>query len=137
MSQERQVARDISYAGAARSLGGRAMIRLMENATGRLRLIRRASGYGDEIAQGRDFWQVMVDRYGLTLDVVAGSLDTIPRHGPLIVIANHPFGILDGLMLGHVLRLVRGDFRILAHRIFRKSEALDHIVLPVLSLIHI
>ena len=76
------------------------MIRLMENTTGRLRLIKRADGYEREVAAGRDFWDVMADRYGLTLEVVAGSLDGIPREGPLIVIANHPFGILDGLMMG-------------------------------------
>jgi putative hemolysin len=91
------------------------MIRVMENATGRLGLIRRAEGYGDEVRQGRDFWQVMVERYGLSLDVVGGSLDNIPREGPLILIANHPYGILDGLMLGHILSQARGDFRILAH----------------------
>ena len=124
-------ARDISYAYSARSKPGRAMIRLMENATGRLTLIKRAAGYQDEVAQGRDFWEVMVDRYGLSLDVVGGSLDNIPRTGPLIVIANHPYGILDGLILRHILSVTRGDFRILAHKIFRKAEDLDRIILPV------
>ena len=107
------------------------MIRVMENATGRLGLIRRAEGYGDEVRQGRDFWQVMVERYGLRLDVIGGSLDNIPQEGPLIVIANHPYGILDGLMLGHILNQQRGDFRILAHRIFRKAEDINRIILPI------
>ena len=124
-------ARDISYSYSARSKRGRAMIRLMENATGRLTLIKRAAGYQDEVAQGRDFWEVMVDRYGLSLDVVGGSLDNIPRTGPLIVIANHPYGILDGLILGHILSVTRSDFRILAHKVFRKAEELDKIILPV------
>lgn len=110
---------------------GRAVIRLMENTTGRLRLIKRADGYEEEVARGRDFWDVMVERYGLTLDVVGGSLDNIPKDGPLILIANHPYGILDGLMMGHILSEVRGDFRIMAHRIFRKAEELNRIILPV------
>lgn len=107
------------------------MIRLMENATGRLGLIKRAEGYEQEVAQGRDFWEVMVERYGLELDVVAGSLNNIPATGPLIVIANHPYGILDGLMLGHILSVVRGDFRILANSVFRKAEELNRIILPI------
>ncbi len=131
MEQRRDVARDISYAHSAQSRGGRALIRLMENATGRLSLIRRAAGYEHEVAGGRDFWQVMVDRYGLQLEVVGGSLDNLPKDGPLVVIANHPYGILDGLMLGHILSVVRGDFRILAHRIFRKAEELNRIILPI------
>ena len=131
MSSSRHIARDISYAHSAATRGGRAVIRLMENTTGRLRLIKRANGYEAEVAAGRDFWQVMVDRYGLSLDVVGGSLGNIPQNGPLILIANHPYGILDGLMMGHILSETRGDFRILAHRVFRKAEELDRIILPI------
>ncbi len=131
MSQRKHVARDISYAYSAETRSGRAVIRLMENTTGRLRLIRRADGYEHEVAQGRDFWAVMVDRYGLTLEVVGGALEMIPRAGPLILIANHPYGILDGLMMGHILRQTRGDFRILAHRVFRKAEDINRIILPI------
>ncbi|MEM9785915.1 MAG: acyltransferase, partial [Pseudomonadota bacterium] len=107
-SKDREVARDITYASAAKGRSGRAMIRVMENATGRLRLIRKAKGYDLEVAAGQDFWQVMVDRYGLKLDVVGGSLDNIPQDGPLIVVSNHPYGILDGLMMGRILSERRG-----------------------------
>ena len=90
MPDTRQVARDISYSYSAQTKGGRALIRLMENATGRVRLIRRARGYQDEVARGRDFWEVMVERYGLRLDVVRGALEDIPREGPLVGVANLP-----------------------------------------------
>jgi putative hemolysin len=63
--------------------------------------------------------------------VVGGSLSSIPREGPLIAIANHPYGILDGLMMGHILSRTRGDFRILAHQVFRRAEELDRVILPV------
>ncbi len=125
------VAREISYAHSAATKGGRAVIRVLENATGRLKLIRRANGYEREIAEGRDFWDVMVERYGLSLDVAGGSLSNIPANGPLILIANHPYGILDGLMMGHILSKARGEFRILAHRVFRKAEELNRVILPV------
>ncbi len=124
-------ARDISYSFSAETKGGRALIRVMENSTGRLRLIKRARGYEDEVAAGRDFFDVMVERYGLTLETVSGSLDLIPRDGPLIMIANHPYGILDGLMMGHILARTRGDFRILANSVFRKAEDLNRIILPI------
>ncbi|MDR9486279.1 MAG: lysophospholipid acyltransferase family protein [Sediminimonas sp.] len=127
----REIARDISYAHSAQTRGGRVMIRAMENVTGRIGLIRRARGYEREIAEGRDFWQVMVERYGLSLDIACGALEAIPRQGPLIVIANHPYGILDGLMLGHILSCARGDFRILAHQVFRKAPDLARVILPV------
>ncbi|MGI9372268.1 MAG: lysophospholipid acyltransferase family protein [Hyphomicrobiales bacterium] len=107
------------------------MIRALENATGRLRLIKRAEGYEREVASGCDFWEVMVNRYGLSLDVVGGTLSSIPSSSPLVVIANHPYGILDGLMLGHILAQTRPDFRILAHQVFRKAEELNRVILPI------
>ncbi|MEE4187890.1 MAG: lysophospholipid acyltransferase family protein, partial [Roseobacter sp.] len=55
----------------------------------------------------------------------------VPSTGPLIVIANHPYGILDGLTLGHILEKTRGDFRILANSVFRKAEEINRVVLPI------
>ena len=81
---KQQLARDISYAYSAKGRPGRAVIRAMENATGRLRLIRMAEGYDAEVASGKDFWQVILDRYRMSLDVIGGSLDNIPKDGPLI-----------------------------------------------------
>lgn len=132
MRAQRQATREISYATSAKSKSGRALIRVVENTTGRIRLIKRADGYEHEVAEGRDFWEVMVERYGLSLDIIQGSLEDIPREGPLILVANHPYGILDGLIMGYILSSVRGgDFRILAHRVFRKAAELDKIILPV------
>lgn len=89
MSSARHIARDISYAHSAGSAPGRTMIRLLENTTGRLQLIKRADGYEQEVANGRSFWSVMADRYGLTLEVTAGSLDNIPKDKPVILSLIH------------------------------------------------
>ena len=131
MLDQRHIAREISYAHSAQTRSGRAMIRTMENLTGRMRLIKRAQGYEDEVARGRDFWEVMVERYGLSLEIVGGGLTNIPKDKPLILIANHPYGILDGLMMGHILSQTRGDFRILAHKIFQKADDINRIILPI------
>ena len=127
----RDIAREISYASSAQSRGGRALIRALENVTGRLSLIRRAAGYEDDVAQGQNFWDVIVDRYGLSLEIIGGALANIPANGPLVLIANHPYGILDGLMMGHLLHKVRGDFRILANSVFRRAEDLNKVLLPI------
>lgn len=131
MKLHRSIAREISYASSASTRAGRALIRSVENLTGRLSLIRMARDYHRDVAAGRDFWEVMVERYGLTLDVIGGSVSNIPSKGPVVVVANHPYGILDGLMLGHILSQARGEFRILAHRVFRRAEELDRVILPI------
>ena len=129
--QLRHATREISYAHSAKSKAGRAVIRTVENLTGRVSLIRRAKGYEAEVASGRNFWDVMFERYGLDLDILAGSLETLPQNGPLIVISNHPFGILDGLVMGRILSTVRGDFRIMAHQVFKGADELKRVILPV------
>ncbi len=131
MTPSRSVARDISYASSATSRSGRIVIRSLENMTGRLKLIRMAHNYQTDVAAGRDFWEVMIERYGLSLDVLGGSLDNIPSEGPVVVVANHPYGILDGLVLGHILAQSRGEFRILANAVFRKARELDEVILPI------
>ncbi|MGH1369252.1 MAG: lysophospholipid acyltransferase family protein [Maritimibacter sp.] len=124
-------ARDISYAHSAQSRGGKALIRVMENSTGRLGLIKRANGYQKAVAQGACFWREMTDRFGVTLDLAPGALGNIPATGPLILVANHPFGILDGLIMGRILAETRADFHILAHQVFRKAPDLERVILPV------
>ncbi|MEM8788851.1 MAG: lysophospholipid acyltransferase family protein [Pseudomonadota bacterium] len=131
MLKRGRAARDISYAHSAQTKAGRGVIRSIENLTGRMKLIRMAEGYEREVDAGRDFWEVMVERYGLGLDIRGGSLDKIPRSGPVVVISNHPYGILDGLMMGYILSKVRGDFRILANGVFRKAKDLNRAILPI------
>jgi putative hemolysin len=126
-----QIAREISYASSVPTRGRRTVIRLVENATGRFHLVRRASGHHADLDAGDEFWRLLVQRCGISLDVIAGTLDNIPRSGPLILVANHPYGILDGLVMAYILSALRGDFRILAHRIFHRAEELNRVILPV------
>ncbi|KIT17271.1 lysophospholipid acyltransferase family protein [Jannaschia aquimarina] len=123
--------RDISYAHGARTRRGRAMIRGLEMLGGRPGLLRRARGYDVALARGAIFWEEMAARYGLRLDVVGGTLDAIPAEGPLVIVANHPFGILDGLALSLVLSRRRGAFKVMANDIFLQAPELADVVLPV------
>lgn len=126
-----QTPREISYAYTAQSRAGRALIRSIENLTGRPRLIRMALGYEKEVSAGRDFWEVMTERFGVVLDAGPRGLDGIPTEGPLVVVANHPFGILDGLAMGRMLSARRPNFKIIAHKVFHKAKELDEAILPI------
>ncbi len=126
-----QIARDITYAGMARSRRGRLVIRGLEALGGRPGLLRRAEGYDKAVAAGADFWEEMAARYGLQPDVIRGSLSDIPASGPVVVVANHPYGILDGLMLSLILSRARGCFKVIANDVFLRAPDLRDVILPV------
>jgi putative hemolysin len=49
-----------------------------------------------------------------------------------VVVANRPYGILDGLLMGRILSDLRGgDFKLMAHQVFRRAPELDRILLPI------
>lgn len=125
------IARDISYASTVDCPRRRVLVRLVENLTGRPGLIRRARGYEDELASGANFWEVIAQKYGLRLELSGRGIDAIPATGPLVIVSNHPYGVLDGLMMGYILSKARGDFRILAHKVFRRAPELENAVLPI------
>jgi putative hemolysin len=41
----------------------------------------------------------------------------IPRQGPVIAVANHPFGLIEGAILTALLPSVRPDAKILANHL--------------------
>ena len=57
--------------------------------------------------------------------------DEIKAEGPLIFIANHPFGILDGMVLCELAARVRGDLRILINSALCQDRDLAPYFLPI------
>ena len=58
----------------------------------------------------------MLELLAVDYRIAAEELERIPRSGPLIVTANHPFGLLDGAILACILTKLRPDVRILTNR---------------------
>lgn len=55
----------------------------------------------------------------------------IPTSGPVIVIANHPFGGLDGVIITHLLAGLRSDLRVLANGLLARIIELQPVLIPV------
>ena len=123
--------KDITYSNSAKSITGKYAIKILENLTGRMGLIRRAQGYQQCSSYKNSFFQAMVQQYGVSMEITSGSLQNIPKVGPIILVANHPFGILDGLMMGFILSEVRASFKIMAHQVFGKSTELSEHIIPI------
>lgn len=123
-----------TYAAPEDSAARRAVIRAIERATGQPHLKRLYDEFQDDLAAGRsddDFFTAGVRKLELDLVYDEARLLAAPKTGPLVVIANHPFGVLDGIVICHLMLKLRRDFRILSNSaLYRVPEIYDWL-LPI------
>ena len=61
------------------------------------------------------FTDDMLMRYNITYDVNENELNCIPKEGPFMLVCNHPFGAIEGIILYNAIAKVRPDFKIMAN----------------------
>ena len=67
----------------------------------------------------------------VALEISDDSLARIPTEGPAIVVANHPFGGIEALILATVLRSVRDDVRVFGDQLMKRTPNVkDTFILP-------
>lgn len=71
-----------------------------------------------------EFLRKVFNELNVTIDVSERGLSRIPEHGPFIVVANHPFGAIDGLALLQTIRKRRPDFKVMANFLLQYVEPL-------------
>jgi putative hemolysin len=93
----------------------RAVRRPLESALG-LRTLNTL--YGGTAAD--DFIDAALATLHIVVRVSDSDLAHIPSDGPLVIVANHPSGALDGLALAHAVRRVRPDVRLLGNHLLNR-----------------
>jgi len=59
------------------------------------------------------------------------KLQAVPKTGPLMFVANHPFGVVDGIVLCDMALRARGDLRIMLHSLLCQDSQLAQFFLPI------
>ena len=88
----------------------------------------------DRVADHADaaaFMRSVLETMAVRAAVDPRELERIPRSGPAVVVANHPFGGIEGLLLASLLLSVRGDVRVMANYLLHRVPPMREIVIPV------
>ena len=124
-------ARDFSYASADDGLLKKAVIRSIENLTGRRRLYRLYRDYRKRVPASYSFWKAAIHQLQLKLRYDAAALRAVPATGPVVIVANHPFGVVDGIVISFLISQVRSDFKVLTNNLLYRAPEAQPFLLPI------
>lgn len=123
-----------TYAHSGQSMFRQAVIRSAEMLTGQPKLRRL---YVDWVIcdkrPGEPVFDAALRKLAITPRIRSGAanLGLVPATGGLLLVANHPFGVVDGLMLGQLGMRLRGNVRIMTNSLLCRVPEVDPYLLPV------
>lgn len=89
---------------------------------------------GAQGCEGLDFVERILEHFNVSYSVVGREVANIPSEGRVVIVANHPLGVLDGVALLKLVGEVRRDVKIVANDILMSFEPLRGLLLPVANL---
>ncbi|MDA3858272.1 MAG: lysophospholipid acyltransferase family protein [Roseovarius sp.] len=106
--------RSLTYANSFDSKLTSIIIRTMEWMTGKLAIVGMIRKFEKRGAPtGQAFWRAALDTMGIPLLTPDEEIAHIPLVGPVVVVANHPHGLVDGMILADLIGRRRSDYKIL------------------------
>lgn len=124
--------RRLSYSTTFTNPWKAAAIRAVEWTTGKitlLKLIRKYERQGSRT--GQPFWADCLDVMGIDLLTPDDQIANIPKEGPLVVVSNHPHGLLDGMILAELVGRVRTDYKVLTRSLLTGVPQIEQFMLAV------
>ena len=80
---------------------------------------------------GVAFWSKAVRHMGIRIDTPPEEIARIPATGAVVVVANHPHGLVDGMIMAELVSRIRPDFRILTRSLLTGIPEIEEFMIPV------
>jgi putative hemolysin len=112
----------------------RKLAMLLRTRIERILMLTRLNAVYSEIldkTNAKGFIDETLQKLGITYEVSEKDLASIPRSGPVMVVANHPFGGIEGLVLCSLLLRARPDTKIMANYLLGRIPELRPVLLCV------
>ncbi|MFO1132215.1 MAG: lysophospholipid acyltransferase family protein [Hyphomicrobiales bacterium] len=120
-----------SYSRPEQRWFNRSLIRAVERLSGQPHLERLYRTWSANPPEGENIFAAAIRLLAIDVDIDPVAWSRVPRDGPVLFVANHPFGVIDGLLMGDLATRVRPDTRIMTHSLLcQVPEARDYL-LPV------
>ncbi len=81
--------------------------------------------------EGLPFIDAILDELNVKIEISETEIPNIPVSGPFIVVANHPFGGIEGLILLKIICKIRPEFKLMANFLLNKIPNLKDFFIPV------
>lgn len=120
-----------SYASSEHPLLKRLVIQAVERMTGQPRLKRLYLEHRFNPVPDEDFWSAAVRKLQLNLMYDRAKWDAVPKDGPLVIVANHPFGVLDGIVISYLTSRIRPRFKVLTNSVLFRAPEVRPFLLPI------
>lgn len=121
----------LTYAAPNDPLLKRWFIHAIEWGTGRALLERKYQELNAESLDDGAVWSAALDALEVSVAYDRSQLASITKEEPLVLVANHPFGVLDGLIMGYMAAQLRPDFQILTNSVLCDIEQVKQHLLPI------
>lgn len=107
------------------------VVKCLEALTARSDIYKYYQNYLTRKDDTRNVWDQLVEETGVAVEYDPDKLAAIPKTGPVIVVANHPFGVIDGIVINYLVSCIREDYKVLTNSVLSLTPEVEPYLIKI------